>query len=534
MKPAILLYNPPATYDPKTWVRPYPLNVLSLCALLDEQRYELVVVQDFVPAAIQRIAPYVKNALCLGISCMTGAQITHGLEVARFVRQQAPDIPIIWGGYHPTALPDQTLAHPLVDIVVRGYGEETFAELVARLSNGEPFDDVAGISFQRGDEIVHTPSRPIPNLNALPPIPYHLFDVEGFFQKTGRRSLHYISSRGCPHQCGFCADVVIYRRRWNALSAERVLEDLERLQRTYHFDTVRFYDSNLFVSEARIRAICEGMLKRGLRFNWDNCNGDARILSRYDLSTFDLMQRAGVTNVLLGFESGYGPALECIKKAASLEENSEAVRRLHEHGISIGFSFMFGFPYDLPASVREQEHLKELQATIESISELSQNWLPGDYYLWFAFTPYPGVRLYPRYLKLGYQPPKDLESWGRVNLNENRTTTWVSPKAFRAFDECLQMKWYFMHELRKALQGPTPGPRRNAWAERLDQWACRWLRRRIARHHLRVPLVLKLTEYAVLSVQTIRARGIKGFLKKLGIILRTDAPEKRFLKGLFR
>ncbi len=447
MKPSILLYNPPATLDERNWRRPLPLNLLSICSLLKQEDFEICITQGMPGKVYKQFRPHLDSAICLGISCMTGLQISHGLKVAEMIRRVKSDLPIIWGGYHPTACPEQTLHNEFVDIVVRGYGEIAFSELVERLVNKQSYEEIEGISFKKDGRIINTADGPIPKLDDLPPLPYHLYDVEQFFRECGTRSLQYISSRGCPHRCGFCADYVIYKRNWNALSAERVVSDFERLQKIYNYDSIGFYDSNLFVNEKRTRKICEGVIEKGLHFKWLMCSGDAFGLTRYNPDTLRLMNEAGVANILLGVESGYQPALDCIRKAATVEDNLKAVRLLHDNNISIGFSFMFGFPYDLPEEDMDKEHERELVETMKTIAEFSENFLEGDYYLLFLFTPYPGVQLFPRYKELGYVPPDSFEEWSKVNLNEADSCPWVTKLLLRLYRHCLKSNWFFMHKL---------------------------------------------------------------------------------------
>jgi len=505
MKPAILLYNPPATFNEEKWIRPLPLNLLSICSLLKQEDFEISITQEMPHRAYSEFKPHLDSAICLGISCMTGIQICHGLKLAAMIRAEKPDLPIIWGGYHPTACPEQTLQNELVDIVVRGYGEITFSELIERLVNKQSYEDIQGISFKQDGKVVNTADRPIPNLNDLPPLPYHLYDVEEFFRKSGTRILHYISSRGCPHRCGFCADYVIYKRRWNALSAERVLSDLEKLKKIYNYDSVRFYDSNLFVNEKRTMRICEGVIEKGLNFKWMTCNGDAFGLARYNPETFRIMNKAGVTNMLLGVESGYAPALECIQKAATVEDNLETVRRLHEHNISIGFSFMFGFPYDLPRERLEKEHERELIATMKTIAEFSENYLEGDYYLLFLFTPYPGVQLFPRYKELGYVPPDSFEGWSEVNLNEADSCPWVTRRLLRLYRHCLKSNWFFMHKLETVIFRRS----KRLLLRRYASFCCRKsrgiLKERINKGKLSLPLIFWIIYYYFIG---------KGFILK--------------------
>ncbi len=506
MKPAILLYNPPATLDEEKWLRPLPLNLLSICLLLKQEDYDISITQEMPDRAYKQFRPDLNNAICLGISCMTGIQISHGLRLAEMIRAEKPDMPIIWGGYHPTACPEQTLRNEFVDIVVRGYGEITFSELIERLVNKQSYEDIQGISFKKDGEVVNTASRPIPNLSDLPPLPYHLYDVEEFFRKSGKRILHYISSRGCPHRCGFCADYVIYKRRWNALSAERVLSDLEKLKQTYNYDSVRFYDSNLFVNEKRTRKICEGVIEKELNFEWLTCNGDAFGLARYNSETFSIMNKAGVANILLGVESGYQPALECIQKAATVEDNLKTVKLLHENNISIGFSFMFGFPYDLQQERLEKEHKTELIETMKTIAEFSDNFLEGDYYLLFLFTPYPGVQLFPRYEELGYIPPDSFEGWSKVNLNESDSCPWVTKRLLRLYRHCLKSNWFFMHKLETVIFRRNKRLLLRKYAGYCCKLSRGILRERINKGKLSLPLVFWIIYFYFIG---------KGFILKL-------------------
>ena len=93
----------------------------------------------------------------VGISCMSGLQIKYALEFARFMRTQNPSCPLVWGGVHPTLLPEQTAINDYVDIVVRGEGELIIKDLANALASGQPLDNVAGITYQVNGEIKSNP-----------------------------------------------------------------------------------------------------------------------------------------------------------------------------------------------------------------------------------------------------------------------------------------------------------------------------------------------------------------------------------------
>ncbi len=102
----------------------------------------------------------VKDALCLGISVVTGPMIRETVDVAKAIKKWNPDFPIILGGWHPSLLPGQTLEAPYVDIIVRAQGEDSMLEIADRLRDDAPLDDVLGIGFKRDGKLHITPERP--------------------------------------------------------------------------------------------------------------------------------------------------------------------------------------------------------------------------------------------------------------------------------------------------------------------------------------------------------------------------------------
>jgi hypothetical protein len=205
-------------------------------------------------------------------------------------------------------------------------------------------------------------------------------------------------------------------------------------------------------------------------------------------------------------ESGYPPALECIQKAATVEDNLKTVKMLHENNINIGFSFMFGFPYDLPRERLEKEHETELIETMKTIAEFSDNFLEGDYYLLFLFTPYPGVQLFPRYKELGYIPPDSFEGWSKVNLNEADSCPWVTKRLLRLYRHCLKSNWFFMHKLEEVIFRRSKRLLLRKCAGYCCERARGILKERINRGNLSLPLFFRFIRFYFLG---------KGFILKL-------------------
>ncbi len=212
MKKIILFYPKPAHRGGYL----VPLNLLAIARMLDSDKYKVIIINATIEKEyVKEVLNVAKGSLCVGITVMTGLQITDTLNVAKEVKKRFPKLPIILGGYHPTILPKQTVSHPCVDIVVKGQGEITFQKVVDKLGQNLPLNDVLGITFKSFDgKIIDNPNRSFVDLNEFPPLPWHLLDMEKYVRsrhpKYDGPSIDYYTSQGCPYSCKFCAENVFF------------------------------------------------------------------------------------------------------------------------------------------------------------------------------------------------------------------------------------------------------------------------------------------------------------------------------------
>jgi radical SAM superfamily enzyme YgiQ (UPF0313 family) len=370
-----------------------------------------------------------KDALCVGITAMTGYQITDGLRVAKLIKQKNPETPIVWGGWHSSLLPKQTLESPLVDIVVKGQGERTFAELVDALSGSKSLSRIKGLAYKKDGEIFENEDRSVEDVNNFPPLPYDLLEIEKYIfdhKHLGSRTIHYVTSYGCPHHCAFCCNSSLAKRRWSGLTAERVLEDVERLVKNYYINGLALVDPNFFVDKERVRKICQGVIDRGLDVRWGDLDGRAKQLADLDDEMWKLMERAGFRVFLVGSESGCQESLDFINKNESVEDTFRFARKCRKHNMKVIFSNLAGLPWNhgLGSKERQRRIDKEIEATIDMIDGLYT--LDNRHrFLFFAYLPYPGTPFYKKALELGFKPPSSLERWGDSHLYA-RHTPWIT------------------------------------------------------------------------------------------------------------
>ena len=153
---------------------------------------------------------------------------------ARSAKQLYPDMPVVLGGWHPSLLPDQTLAADYVDVVVKGQGEEALLEVVQRIEAGESHGGHRRASDTKKTagsfSIRRARLKPI---REMPPKAYHLADFDAYERVCGRRWAMYTSSLACPYNCAYCTNDGVYGRKWNALDPDQVVEETTDLVSRY-------------------------------------------------------------------------------------------------------------------------------------------------------------------------------------------------------------------------------------------------------------------------------------------------------------
>ena len=427
MSNKVVLFFPPYAGPP---LGP-PLSLLSLASPLIEEGFRVSIVDGSVEPEYKRIvAREIKDAACLGISLLTGQMIRSAAEVARLVRKLRPALPIIFGGWHPSLLPAQTLNEHFVDIVVRAQGERTIVEIARLLSEGKPLDSVRGISLKRADGAHHNPDRPIENVNDLPTPAFDLGNFDAYEKGTGVRKLPYASSVGCPYACNYCTDQVFYKRRFNAYSAGRVVQEVTELVSRYRISEVAFLDSNFPVNIKRAVEIARGFLESKVRFRW-TFQASTDLLCRMSDDEVRLLGESGVTHMGFGTESASQEVLALMnKKHQRIDEMYETARKSEQAGIRVTFNLILGYPGET-----ETDRL----VTFRIMSDIARKYSNVSFSP-NIFTPYPGIPIWPELRLKGVHEPQSLEEWADVDLGSNHLP-WLQGEELHRLKRMLE---YFL------------------------------------------------------------------------------------------
>ncbi|HVW86478.1 MAG TPA: radical SAM protein [Bryobacteraceae bacterium] len=412
----IILFLPP--YSGR--VLGAPLGLLSLAAALREAGYEPSIIDGALhPDYRARIRHDLEGCAAFGVSLLTGPMILEAIEMSRMVRALRPEIPVIFGGWHPSLATDQTLREDYVDIVVRHQGERTLVEILDRLQAGKPLDLVSGCWFKRDGRIRRNPDRPAIPLSELPAPAYDLVDFDAYERACGLRKLPYATSIGCPYACNYCTDMVFYNRRFNPYEAERVVSEVTRLVAKWRLDEIALVDSNFLVGVHRALAIARGFLDSGVRFRW-TFQASTDLLCRMSDQDVRLLARSGVTHIGFGTESASPEVLRRMnKRHQHVEDMHEAARKCGQAGIRAGFNLIFGYPGE------EERDRRETLRVMAEIAERHDNVLFSPN----VFTPYPGIPIWPELRDRGLEEPESLAAWANIDLGVTRLP-WLRGRDF--------------------------------------------------------------------------------------------------------
>ncbi len=364
-----------------------PLGLAYLAGILRKHGVEVRIV-DYAVEKFSLEAALTGQPDIVGITAATPTFETAKF-LARGIKKLLPNVILVLGGAHVTAMPHQAIEEDCFDIGVIGEGEVVFLELIRHIEEKKlsGLNAVRGIIFKDGKESVLTPKRRY--VDNLDEIPYPARDLLPPLSKYKPTPASYkklplgvmITSRGCPQQCTFC-DRGVFGNQYRQRSPENVLGEAEELIYKYGAKEIRFFDDCFTLNHKRTLQVCSGLKKFKIPWTCLTTVGSVNKELLYE------MRSAGCWQVLFGLESGDGGILARLKKGATLEMNRTAVKLAKEAGLSVRADFIIGTPGETEETLNK------------TLSFALENKL--DYAHFNKFVPYPGTRLYQELKDNGY------------------------------------------------------------------------------------------------------------------------------------
>lgn len=416
-KPNVLLLYPKTGLDFGSTVAP-PHALLAVAAPLLKAGYSVTLLDQRVESITESVirAACSSELFCVGISTMTGSQIYFALGLAKLVRKvTGGTVPIVWGGCHPSVMPEQTLANENVDVVAVGEGDLTLLDLVEAFQHKRSLAKVAGILYKDGAQVVKTLPRPLLNVEEMLPTPWELVDVERYIHRDMylRDKARVLdlgqTSRGCPFDCGFCSSASLRERKWRAMSVDRTLDMIGEGVRRFKLDGFWLRDDEFYIKRKRAHEIFEGMIRENMNVSFYTSGTRCDVFAKATDDEVATMKRAGAHTLKFGAESGSQRVLDLMQKGITVEQTVEANLRCQKHGITPAFALMIGYP---------TETFAEMNETIDLAYRLRRDNPNAEFEAMTTYTALPGTPDWHLALKHGLQEPASLEDWMNWNFDE--------------------------------------------------------------------------------------------------------------------
>jgi len=377
MKTKAMLILPPSKSAIKSTlgVTGPPLGLGYLASALEKNGHEVRVIDSLamgydladVKRTVQKFDPEL-----VGITATTPA-IYDAYSIARVVKEVNPDCRTVLGGPHVTFMARETLEEcPQVDVVVKGEGEQTIAEL----ASGKKLRAIKGIAFRKKGKIKESEKRGfVKNLDEIPFPAYHSLPMKKY-EMRGIKFAAMVTSRGCPFQCVFCSSSKLCGKIWRGRSPENVLEEIKLLREKFRVREIEFLDDTFTLNKERTKALCALIRKEKVDISW-SCS------SRVDTINEELareLKEAGCHSIYLGVESGSQRSLNFLKKGINLNQAKKAVTVLKKLKLNTVSTFIIGIP---------GETVKAIEKTIKFAKKLTPTLAQFT-----ILTPYPGTEIY--------------------------------------------------------------------------------------------------------------------------------------------
>ncbi|MBI5427932.1 MAG: cobalamin B12-binding domain-containing protein [Nitrospinae bacterium] len=420
-----------------------PLGIMYIASYLREKGFGVAFMDGCaLEIGPDEIADVIgeRQPRCIGISATTFG-FPKAVEIAKKIKSRFPGKMIVLGGAHATVAPLHPMeSYDCFDLVVQGEGEITAHEILEQfvkhghdskgfLADRGALENIRGIVFRAGGEIIQTPERPqIADLDQLPLPARDLIPHEKYIPLPNqyRRTplAHMVVIRGCPYSCTFCDQANTTVR---ASSPKRVVEEIAQMIRLHGIREISFWDDTMTYHRKWMTEFCQRMIDAKLDIVW-SCYAAAYTV---DPEILDLMKKAGCWNIFYGLETPdeqLSRNIEAHKKNRNREYIRQVVKWTQKAGIEVRASFMLAIPGETP------EKAKEMIRFAKDIEP--------DYAQFSITTPFPGTKLYDeikqgKWGRLTTEDYSEFHCWNVVflpNGYKNKEEVWeMEREAFRSF-----------------------------------------------------------------------------------------------------
>lgn len=386
-----------------------PLGALYVAGSLRDAGFTPKLIPSNIPHEKYRSILKEEKPLYVGFSVYTFPQISEMIHLSKSTKKMG--YPTVWGGYHPTVLPEQCIAEPYIDYVLCGEGEEISVKFSKELSNG----NLGNKKIFKALRIINDldnfkPAFDLVNLNNyIFPVQDHLISRYNSLKRFG----YLLTSRGCSSNCKFCGVHGIYNEQgkslWNTHSFDYIKDEINVIKSYIkNLESIIIWDDNFFKGNSfdeRSIKILEHLKNQDIKFNLEV---RGTFLKRKE--NVSLLKDLGCLQVFIGAESGSQKVLDLMRKGTNISDYLIASENCIEKGLPLRMSFFYGYPGETIADIHKtQNFIKQVKELGPEIS------ISGPK----MYRPVPGTEGFKDAINLGFIPPKKTSDWALINSNLN-------------------------------------------------------------------------------------------------------------------
>ena len=358
-----------------------PLNLAYLASIAEDIGHNVKIIdgeaEDInLEKMVELTAAF--NPDIIGITATT--PFYHiAVDLAKELRNEISDVPIIIGGPHITVLKENAF-FPCFDYAFIGEADGSWASFLKRYEVNKDISTVKGLLFRDGGNIVFTGDPdPVIDLDSIPPPARHLLQIDKYTIGTldGTKNFTTIMSvRGCPFNCIFCRTKV-FGSQFRKRSPRLVVNEIKSIINECDIKHFIFLDDTLTLDKHHILEICDLINEEKLDITFE---GSTRA-NLVDEELISRMVKAGLIRLSFGLESVDGNIRRIMRKEVPLESYIMANKLTNKYGIETLNSCMIGLPGETVDSV------KNTLSFLRDSHEIKQANLS-------IAVPYPGTELY--------------------------------------------------------------------------------------------------------------------------------------------
>lgn len=358
--------------------------------------------------------------------CHFTGTVNYSLQTFELIKRVSPESIIVCGGIHATYYSQKLLNTRLIDIVVKGEGEDIIYQIIQNLENDESLENIEGIDYLEEEHVKINPGIGfIKDLNTLAPT-FKVFDdfeinlyreyvkaLDGPFWHDRDPAGTVMLSRGCMGRCSFCNSRIVDQGKYRTLSEENTIMNIKSIYELYEPKKITIYDALFGANKRQFRAFCNVM--KEIQIPWE-------FATRVDLlktEDIELLKESYCRNVIFGLESVNLDTLKFNGKISHKKTDKyittavKTFKQVIDSDMFCLILLLFGMPKEKPTIYED------------TIKFFKENDLINEKIMVKAFMPisFPGSLLWDL-----TPPDQRCHDWEKYNMNpENPIST---PKIF--------------------------------------------------------------------------------------------------------